>query len=96
MDFLVKLYKGVANETRIRILERLIEKGESKLEPIAEELNLPYKTIEWNLKVLEKSGLVARRTWGGAAYFSILDSTRFKYNHAIFEMIKMHIRSKKR
>ena len=73
-----------------------MEKGESKLEPIAEELKLPYKTIEWNLKVLEKAGLVSRRVWGGIANFSLAETPDLRYNSAIFEMIKRHLRSKKR
>lgn len=95
MDFLLNLFKGVSNETRLRILERMISKGEGSVESIAKELKLPYKTIEWNLKVLEKSGLVSRRTWGGIAYFSVVDSTSLKYNHSIYNMIKMRMQSKK-
>jgi DNA-binding transcriptional ArsR family regulator len=94
MDFLVRLFKGVSNETRIRILKRLLKEGEGSIESIAREIKLPYKTIEWNIKVLEKAGLVGRRTWGGVAYFSILDSTELKYNHAIFDMIRMNMKSK--
>jgi len=73
-----------------------MERGEAPLEPIADELILPYKTVEWNLKVLEKAGLVKRRIWGGIAHFSLSDSPDLKYNQAIYNIIKMQLQAKKK
>ena len=45
MDYLVRIFKSVANETRVRLLEKLLNSKEQTLESLAGSLNLPYKTI---------------------------------------------------
>ncbi len=93
MEFLIRLFKSVSYENRLRILERLIQKGEVSLVPLANELKLPYKTVDRNTKILERTGLVTHRTWSGIVYYSLADSPSLKYNHAIFDLIKMRLKA---
>ena len=94
MDALIHIFKAVSNENRVKIIEFLIQNEETSLETLALEIDLPYKTVDRNLKILEKAGLVKPRIWRGLVYYSILDSQTLKYNKIIFNMIKIHIKDK--
>ena len=88
MDDLVRIFKSVANETRVRLLEILLDSGEETLESLASSLHLPYKTVSRNLKILEKAMLVKSRRWKGKVYYSIEASTRLFYGREILNLIK--------
>jgi DNA-binding transcriptional ArsR family regulator len=64
MDFLTQLFKGVANERRLRLLELLLD-GELPIEEIASRLNIPEATCCRNLKILERVHLVRSHRQGG-------------------------------
>jgi DNA-binding transcriptional ArsR family regulator len=95
MEFLVRLFKSLGNENRLRIVEFLLQNEEIALETLASELKLPYKTVARNLKILERAGLVTSRIWQGLALYSLHTSPDFKYNRAIFDLVKMRFREKK-
>ena len=88
MDYLVRIFKSVANETRIRLLESLLAGKEQTLDTLAAELKLPYKTVSRNLKILEKAMLVKMRTWRGKVYYSTETSSRLIYGKEVLGMIK--------
>ena len=94
MDTLIHIFKAISNENRVKIIEFLIQNEEASLETLSLEIELPYKTVDRNLKILEKAGLVKQRRWRGFVYYSIQDSQTLKYNKIIFDMIKMHIEDK--
>lgn len=94
MDLLVHIFKAVSNENRVKIIKFLIQNGEASLETLASGIKLPYKTVDRNLKILEKAGLVTHRRWKGLVYYSLHDSSTLKYNKRIFDLIKMHIKDK--
>lgn len=94
MDALIHIFKAISNENRVNIIEFLIQNEEASLETLSLDIGLPYKTVDRNLKILEKAGLVKQRRWRGLVYYSILDSQTLKYNKMIFDIIKMHIEDK--
>jgi DNA-binding transcriptional ArsR family regulator len=72
MDFLIKIFKALANEHRVRLLNILIDSNEKEIAELADQLKLPYKTAARNLKILEQSNLViSRRRQGLVAAFLI-------------------------
>ena len=88
MDYLVRIFKSVANETRVHLLEKLLNTKEQTLESLAGSLNLPYKTVSRNLKILERAMLVKNRRWEGKVYYSVETSTRLLYGREILNLIK--------
>lgn len=88
MNVLVRLFKAVANEKRLRIVEALMERKEIALEPLAGYLNLPYKTVARNLKILEKAMLVKSRSSRGNVYYSLETSPKLFYGKAILDLVK--------
>ena len=88
MDFLVRIFKSVANERRVGILEALMDGKEMSLDELCGRVNLPYKTVSRNLKILEKALLVKSRTWRKYVYFSLEDSPRLPYGKQILSLVK--------
>jgi len=87
MDVLVRLFKSVANEKRILLLETLLDKGETRLDNLVSSVNLPYKTVSRNLKILEKAMLVQHRTRNGKVYYSIEGSPSLFYGKTLLNLI---------
>ena len=96
MDYLVRIFKSVANERRVRILEYLLKAKDQTLEEIADNMRIPYKTISWNIKILEKAMMVKRRMRNGRALYSLEDSPRLIFGREIVNMIKKRASSRRR
>lgn len=88
MDFLVKIFKAVASEHRVRLLNHLLSNGERPLEAIAQALSLPYKTAARNLKILEMANLVKSRRWQGTVLYDISRDRALEYNSMIYSILK--------
>ncbi|MCD6490203.1 MAG: winged helix-turn-helix transcriptional regulator, partial [Thermodesulfobacterium sp.] len=58
MDYLLQLFKGVASQTRLKILQYLADNKEHKIEDIAQTLKVPFATCCRNLKILERIYLI--------------------------------------
>ena len=52
MDFLIKIFKALANEHRVKLLHTLMKKGEKEISELAHEIGIPYKTAARKLKNL--------------------------------------------
>jgi ArsR family transcriptional regulator len=87
LDFLVKIFKALANQHRINLLH-LLRKREKEISELAKELKLPYKTVARNLKILERTNLVVSRRWKGQVYYSLRDEDRLEYNKTLYELIE--------
>ncbi len=95
MDYLLQVFKGVANERRLKILELLMKNGELSLQEIAKESKMPLATCSRNLKILEKVYLVKRKIQNAEAYYSLNKPQNHLYNMLIFELIKRRQEKKK-
>ena len=96
MDYLVRIFKSVANERRVRILEHLLKSKEQTVEEIADHVRIPYKTAGRNIKILEKAMLVKRQMRNGRAFYSVEDSPRLVFGREIVNMVKKRASSRKR
>jgi DNA-binding transcriptional ArsR family regulator len=88
MDYLLQVFKGLANEKRLKILETLMENGELSLEEIAGKLKIPYATCCRHLKFLERVYLVNSRTKKGEVFYSLNFPKDHPYNKLIFQLIE--------
>lgn len=74
MNRYVKIYKALADETRLRILALLFAEGELCVCDIFAALALPQSTVSRHLAYLRKAGLVNDRRCGLWIYYSLRDS----------------------
>jgi DNA-binding transcriptional ArsR family regulator len=88
MDYILQVFKGLANEKRLKILETLLENKELSIKEIAEKLKIPYATCCRHLKSLERVYLVNNRTRKGEALYSINLPKDHPYNKLIFQLIE--------
>ena len=94
MDYLLQLFKGVANERRLKIAELLLKEGELPIEEIAEKLKIPLATCCRNLKILEKVYFVSSRRKGGYVLYRLNKPDKHIYNTKIIDMIKIRNQKK--
>jgi len=87
VDFLVKIFKALANQHRIDLLH-LLRDGEKEIRELSKKLRLPYKTVARNLKILERTNLVVSRRWKGTVYYSLRKEDHLQYNQMIFRIIE--------
>ncbi len=92
MDILQRLFKSVSGKTRIEILLLLLDRGELSVSVIASELNRKINTISRNLGILEKDNFVVAKHTSSNVFYSIKEVPRYKYNQAIFEILKSRLR----
>jgi ArsR family transcriptional regulator len=64
-------FAGLANPTRLRILQRLGEVGEESVNDLAEDLRVSQPRISWHLRLLRLGGLVRTRREGRQVYCSL-------------------------
>ncbi len=95
MDFIVKIFKALASDHRVRILSLLISSGELSIEAIAGNLKLPYKTAARNLKILEHANLTVSRRRNGFTYYSLRRDQALEYNSMIFTLFEKRNKKKK-
>ena len=87
MDFLIKIFKALSNEHRVKLLHILMKKGEKEISELAHEIGIPYKTAARNLKILEQTNLVISRRWQGLFYYSLRDEPGLEYNKTLYNLI---------
>jgi DNA-binding transcriptional ArsR family regulator len=92
MDFLIKIFKALANEHRVRLLHTLMKKGEKEISELAREIGIPYKTAAKNLKILEQTNLVLSRRWQGLVYYSLRNEPGLEYNKTLYNLILKRFR----
>ena len=88
MDMLVKVYKAVANEKRLKMLALLIKNRDMELKDIYTNLKIPQATASRNLKILEKDNFVSSWYERGKVFYSLIESNEFPYNKAVLNSIK--------
>lgn len=63
-NVLTEVLKAVSDSTRRSLLTQLCQQGTSRVTDLAECYDMSLNAISKHIKVLEKAGLVARRTIG--------------------------------
>src|SRR5258708_12091340 len=64
-------FLGFANPTRLRILQRLGEKGEENVNDLAAHLRMSQPRISWHLRMLRVGGIIRTRRDGRQVYCSL-------------------------
>ena len=64
-------FLGFANPTRLRILERLGQKGEENVNDLAAYLHMSQPRISWHLRMLRVGGIIRTRREGRQVYCSL-------------------------
>jgi DNA-binding transcriptional ArsR family regulator len=64
-------FLGFANPTRLRILQRLGEKGEENVNDLATHLHMSQPRISWHLRTLRVGGIIRTRREGRQVYCSL-------------------------
>lgn len=62
---------ALANETRLRILQRLAQKGEETVNELATFMRMSQPRISWHLRMLELGGVVKTRREGRLTFCSL-------------------------
>lgn len=91
MDILQRLFKSVSGKTRIDILLLLLNEGELSVGEIAAKLNRKIPVISRNLSILEKDNFIKARHISNYAFYSIKEESKYKYNHAILEILRQRL-----
>lgn len=94
MKFLTQLFKAVANERRIRILEILLKEADLPADTIGRRLKIPTATVCRNLKLLERVNLVEGRRRNVVVYYSISKDTVHIYSQQILDVIRKRMKRK--
>lgn len=70
-------FTALANVTRLRIVERLLNVGEESVNELAMSLRMSQPRVSWHLRMLELGGVVTTRRDGRLTYCSVdLDTIR--------------------
>lgn len=77
MEDLIKIFKALSDETRLKIL-KLLEKGELCVCEIISALNMVQPKVSFHLGILRDAGLVKTRKKGKWILYSLDDSDLFK------------------
>ena len=64
-------FLGLANPTRLRMLERMGEVGEENVNDLAAHLHMSQPRISWHLRMLKVGGVVKTRREGRQVYCSL-------------------------
>ena len=73
-DELVRLYKVLASETRLRMLHALTRASELCVTDLAAELEMKPQAVSNQLQRMVDSRIVVARRSGGRSYYRIADS----------------------
>lgn len=94
MDYILQLFKGIANDRRIKLIELLFDKGEMYIADIAFTLKIPLSTCCRNLKVLERVYVVSSRRKAARVLYRLNNPTKHPYNKPIIGLIKKYRKRK--
>lgn len=83
----VIVFKALADETRLKILE-ILSCGELCACKILEEFNITQPTLSYHMKILTESGLVVFRKEGSWIYYNIALSRQKELELFLSELMK--------
>lgn len=73
MEFIVQLFRALANRVRIRILRLLAALGEANVSAIAEATGCEISLVSAHLRVLAAAGLVWRRRSASVVWYRVAE-----------------------
>ncbi|MEW6555720.1 MAG: metalloregulator ArsR/SmtB family transcription factor [Elusimicrobiota bacterium] len=88
MKPLLWIFKAVANQRRIGILEILHQKRETTLNDIMKRFRISKPAAVQHLKKLEQVGMIKSHMKKSKVYFTLNPKRVLRFNRKIFKMIK--------
>ncbi|MGC9218131.1 MAG: ArsR/SmtB family transcription factor [Athalassotoga sp.] len=88
VSLMAKMSSLFANELRMTILMYLLEKGDTCVGKIVEELGIKQSTVSNQLKILKLGGAVKTRKEGNKIFYSLADSHISNLLIALSEHVK--------
>ena len=74
------------------VLPLLLDRGELPVGEIASLLNRKINTVSRNLGILEKDNFVVAKHTSSNVFYSIKEVPRYKYNQAIFKILRSRLK----
>lgn len=82
-----KIFKGFANENRLRIIKMLYPHWELSVSEVRRKLGISYKWTSKNLVDLEKIGILRSRGTKGQVFYSVSPNLTQKIRKVIKEFL---------
>ncbi|MDI6892834.1 MAG: winged helix-turn-helix domain-containing protein [Actinomycetota bacterium] len=82
------LLKAIGYKARLELLSFLLEAREATLQELSEVLEMPFKTVSRNLKVLQRAGFVKSRIEKGRSLYSISRDSIHRWNLILLALIE--------
>jgi ArsR family transcriptional regulator len=80
-------FLGFANPTRLRILQRLGERGEVNVSELAEYLHMSQPRISWHVRMLRLGGVIRVRRDGRQVWCSLDVENILRFRERLDEML---------
>lgn len=88
MRDLIKVFRALSDETRVRMLKLLLEKKSLCVCEVMQALNITQTRASRNLGILEEAGFVVSERRGSWVHYSINKSSGNKYCKSIEKLFK--------
>lgn len=85
-EFKVEFLRGLADKTRLKIIESLRER-ERTVSELVEEIGGSQSNISAHLKLLKTTGIVKNRHQGKYVYYSLRDESIYDFLNKLEEML---------
>ena len=82
VELIADRFRVLGDPTRIKLLDRLRE-GEATVLELTELIGTTQQNVSKHLRLLQQSGIVARRKQGNYAYYRILDDGVYELCEAV-------------
>ncbi len=73
LERVAERFRVLGDSTRLSIISALIDDGEQNVGQLVERLGAGQANVSKHLRVLHDAGIVARRSSGTAAFYSVAD-----------------------
>ena len=92
VELIADRFRALSEPTRIKLLDRLRE-GEASVLELTELIGTTQQNVSKHLRVLQQSGIVARRKQGNYAYYRILDESVYALCEAVCGSLQRRVES---
>lgn len=93
LETVASLFRSLGDTTRLKLL-RMLESGEMTVGELASDIRTSQANVSKHLKVLVSAGVLARRSQGTAAYYSIGDPIILKICDTVCDGMAERMKSK--
>ncbi len=92
VELIAERFRALSEPTRIKLLDRL-RVGEATVLELTELIGTTQQNVSKHLRVLQRSGIVARRQQGNFAYYRIVDEGVLSLCEAVCSSLQRRIES---